>query len=88
MQWRRVDPSGNLVAEYWVSSGSLDKAGLVIPSEVWAHLERSECPCYVVLEGAGGEPLLIAGRELARMAESGAIELYPASYRLRAVGGT
>lgn len=82
--WERRTANGDLVAYYWPTDRCLDHEPLELEADVWALLQDTPATYALILTDANDEPVELFGRKLAEMVASGAIKLYPASYRITA----
>jgi hypothetical protein len=74
---------GNTERRLWVSKQCLTD-GVEISADLWDVVSRTQ-ECIVVLITPDGQPHELLGPTLSRMAESGDVKLFPATYRLRQV---
>lgn len=81
--WELRSPDGRLQAMYWVRVHCLDRQPLEVPAEIWERVRQAPQAMTFVLLGTAGRPRLLIGNQLLEAAESGRLELFPASYRLR-----
>jgi hypothetical protein len=82
--WERRTANGDLVAYYWPQDRCIDHEALELEADVWTLLQEAPATYALLLADADGGAVELFGRKLAEMVASGAIKLYPASYRITA----
>lgn len=81
--WELYSVAGELENQYWVQDKSLERGTMEIGADLWELIQRNPRSCGMILVDAHDRPREWSGVELVKLASSGAIEVFPAKYRLR-----
>ncbi len=81
--WELWAPDGTLWAVYWVRRHCLDRQPLEVPAEIWERVRENPRVMTFVLLNAVGQLRLLTGEQLLQALDTGRMELFPATYRLR-----
>jgi hypothetical protein len=80
--WEIRTNTGETECRYWFKDHCLALAPLEIDAEKWSLLEKAPESYAFVLADPEGNPVEWSGTQLRSMQAAGAINIYPASYRL------
>lgn len=81
--WERYTENGDVACRYWVSEQCLVSSGIQVSAELWELIKLYPSESGLILEGRDKQPQELLGTELIEMVASGALQLFPARYRLR-----
>jgi hypothetical protein len=83
-RWQISRLDGTVRTRLWLAPQSLTE-GVELPAEIWNVLKQSPFDCTFVFEDNRGNPKSIPGEQIIQYFESGHIQLFPATYRIRQV---
>jgi hypothetical protein len=83
MKWERHNPTGEVIAYYWVNDACLISPGVEVPFEVWELVQQQPKEIWFVLRDWNKHPVGYQGLQLMEMREKQLLQIYPSRYRLR-----
>lgn len=81
--WNQYNSEGELEQQYWVSSEKHSTQVKHIPAEIWHALLEKPGKISIILPKTATEGIVLTGIELQHMKTHGAIDVYPAFYRIK-----
>ena len=84
--WERRTAGGELVRAYWGKDHCLDQEPLQLGADLWGLIDKFPDRYSLVLASTSGDPIEVPGASLRAMVAKGQLTIYPATYRLVAVG--
>ena len=83
--WQSHMATGHVSQYYWPRDHCLEREPLEIEADIWSLISSSPELYAVVLSDVDEKPLEITGTQLLAMRDTGTIQLFPASWRLKIV---